>query len=385
MRALVFHGAKDIRVEKVPDPSISRPEDAIVRVTSTAICGSDLHIYNGFMPQPKPLVMGHEFMGVVEEVGAQVTKLKKGDRVVVPFAIGCGRCWFCKQDLMPHCEMSNPGNYGPEGGLLEQKGGGLFGYTEMYGGYDGGQAEYVRVPYADVGPRVVPEGLSDEDVLFLTDILPTGWSAVDWAQPRGGETYVVFGAGPVGLMAMKSAWARGAERVFAVDIENYRLELARKVARAETINSANEDAIAIVRGATQGRGADIAIDAVGLEAHRSIKDKVMNVVRMQAGSIASINACVSAVRRGGAVSIVGVYGMSYDAFPIGQIFDKGLRIFTGQAHVHRYIDHLLGLVASGALVAKDVITHRLALEEGPRAYQVFNDKQDRCEKVVLKP
>src|SRR3954471_22536639 len=228
MKALVFHSPKNVKVEIVNDPVIQHPSDIILRVTSTAICGSDLHIYNGMFPQPRPMTLGHEFMGIVEETGSQVSKLKKGDRVVIPFPIACGSCWFCNHELPVHCKNSNPKNYGPEGGLLTEKGGALFGYTDLYGGYEGGQAQYVRVPYADFGPRKVPDNLTDEQVLFLTDIFPTGYTGVDWAEVRGGETVLIFGAGPVGIMAAKSAWLRGAARVFIVDTQQYRLDKAKE-------------------------------------------------------------------------------------------------------------------------------------------------------------
>lgn len=364
---------------------IEKPEDALIRVTSTAICGSDLHIYNGFIPQPRPMVLGHEFMGIVEAVGSAVTRIQVGDRVVVPFAIGCGTCFFCEKGLVPHCEASNPQNYGPDGGLVTSKGGALFGYTDMYGGYNGGQSELVRVPYANFGPRKVPASLSDQEALFLTDILPTGWSAVDWARPEGGETYAIFGAGPVGIMAMKSAWVRGAKRVIAVDIEGYRLEAARKCGKAETIDNSDNGAVEKIREMTGGRGADICIDAVGMEAHRTLVDKVKNAVKLQAGSLAAHQACLDAVRRGGFVSTVGVYGMGMDSYPIGQIFDKGISMAFGQALVHKHIDHLIELVASGQLVTADIITHELKLDDAPGAYKTFNDKSDRCLKVVLHP
>ncbi|MEO6053498.1 MAG: alcohol dehydrogenase catalytic domain-containing protein, partial [Chthoniobacterales bacterium] len=236
MKAVVFHKSGDMRVETVEDPKLEKPDDVILKVTSTAICGSDLHLYNGFFPQPKPMIMGHEFMGVVEEVGTEVKHLKKGDRVVVPFPVACGSCYFCNQTLVPHCEHSNPKHYGPEGGVLDKKGGGLFGYTNLYGGYSGGQAQYVRVPYANFGPRKVPEGFTDDQVLFLTDIFPTGFSGIEWANVKGGETVAVFGCGPVGLMAQKCAWVRGAKRVIGLDIQDYRLEMARRTANSETIN-----------------------------------------------------------------------------------------------------------------------------------------------------
>ncbi len=383
MKAVVFHKPKDVRTEQVPDPRIEQASDAIVRVTSTAICGSDLHIYNGLLPQLKSMILGHEFMGIVEDVGAEVTNLKKGDRVVVPFPIACGHCFFCNHKLPVHCENSNK-NYGPEGALLHDKGAGIFGYTDLYGGYDGGQAEAVRVPFADFGPRKVPEELTDEQALFLTDILPTGWSAVAWCEPKGGETVAVFGCGPVGIMAMKSAWLQGAARVIGIDLIPYRLAMARKSANAEVINGAERDAVDAIRELTGGRGADICIDAVGMEAHRTVLDKVNAAIHLQRGSDVVLVDCFSAVRRGGTVSIVGVYGSPYDKFPVDKMFDKGLRLNMGQAPVHNYIDELLGLVLEGKIRTDDIITHRLPLEEAAKGYTLFNQKEDDCVKVVLK-
>ncbi|MFL6589894.1 MAG: zinc-dependent alcohol dehydrogenase [Chthoniobacterales bacterium] len=385
MKALVFHRPGHVEVNQVPDPTIKHDEDVIVRVTSTAICGSDLHIFNGFIPQGKDMVLGHEFMGIVEERGRGVTAVEPGDRVVVPFPIACGRCFFCGDGLPGHCENSNPEKYGPEGGLTDDKGGGLFGYTDLYGGYDGGQAEYVRVPYANFGPRKVPDRFNDEEVLFLTDIFPTGWTAIDWANLKGGETVAVFGCGPVGLMAQKIAWLRGAKRVIGVDIQPYRLDMAKRAANSEVVNAADGDAVETIRDMTQGRGADVCVDAVGLEADRKLIDKLSNIVHLQAGSINALKLCTSAVRRGGVVSVVGVYGMPYDGFPLGQIFDKGITMRFGQAPVHKYIDELIGIVERGEIKLDDIITHRLPLDDAPRAYQIFRDKEDKCVKVVLKP
>jgi S-(hydroxymethyl)glutathione dehydrogenase / alcohol dehydrogenase len=385
MKAVVFHKPKDMRVETVDDPSLEDGRDVILRVTATAICGSDLHLYNGFFPQTKPLVMGHEFMGIVEDVGSEIRNLQRGDRVVVPFPIACGGCFFCAQGLPVQCERSNRKHYGPEGGLFDQKGGALFGYTDLYGGYSGGQAEYVRVPYADVGPRKVPERFSDEEVLFLTDILPTGFSGVEWAGVQGGETVAVFGCGPVGLMAQKCAWVRGAGRVIGLDIEPYRLEMATRSANAEVINVKEGDPVEAIRAMTDGRGADVCIDAVGMEAERSLLDKAKNVLHMQMGTINVLKMCFSAARRGGAVSILGVYGMPYDNFPIGQIFDKGLKIYSGQALVHRYIDELISWLEKDRIRLNDIITHRLPLAEAPHGYEIFNEKKESCVKIVLSP
>lgn len=385
MQALVFHGPQSMKFEKVEDPKIEQATDCILRVTSTAICGSDLHIYNGFIPQGRPMVLGHEFMGIVEAVGKDVKSLAVGDRVVVPFPIACGSCWFCSHHLPIHCETSNPDKYGPEGALLDEKGGALFGYTDLYGGYDGGQAEYVRVPYADVGPRKVPDALTDDQVLFLSDILPTGWSAIQWAEPKGGETVVVLGCGPVGLMAMKSAWAMRAGRVIGVDREPYRLARAARVASAEVLDSTKVDVAEQVRAITGGRGADIVVDAVGLEAHRSMTDKLKNLVHMEVGSIEALRQAIRIVRRGGTISIVGVYGVPYDNFPLGQLFDKGVALRMGQAPVHNIIDSLMTMVSSGALKLDDVISHRVPLAEGAHAFEIFSKKQDECVKVVMRP
>lgn len=386
MRALVFHKPKDVRVETVAEPVIEHPRDSIISVTSTAICGSDLHIFNGMFPQPRNMVLGHEFMGIVEEVGSAVNNLKKGDRVVVPFPIACGHCHFCQMNLPTHCEESNPEHYGPEGGLMKGKGGGLFGYTDLYGGYAGGQAEYVRVPYADYGPRKIPAEISDEQALFLTDIFPTGWAAVDWANLKGGKTVVVFGCGPVGIMAMKAAWIKGAGRVIGVDIRKYRLEIASTSANAETIDGNDaEGMIEQIREMTGGYGADVCIDAVGMEADRSIIEKAATLIKVEKGTKKIIDYCFDAVRRGGTVSVVGVYGSPYDNFPLHQWFDKGIKVMGGQAWVHRYIDDLLALVMNQEVILDDIITHKVPLEDAAAMYDIFNNKEDNCLKVVLKP
>jgi S-(hydroxymethyl)glutathione dehydrogenase / alcohol dehydrogenase len=385
MKAAVFHKMKDIRVDNVDDPRIEAPQDAIIRVTSTAICGSDLHIYNGMIPQVSNMVMGHEFMGIVEEIGPDVKNLKIGDRVVVPFPISCGTCYFCNHGHFPHCENTNPDKYGPEGGFMTEKGGGIFGYTDLYGGYAGGQAEYVRVPFADVGPRKVGDQFSDEQVLFLTDIFPTGFSAVHWGELKGGETVAVFGCGPVGLMAQKVAWLKGAKRVIGIDLEDYRLEMAQKSAKSETLNLKKVDVIEAIRDMTEGRGADVCIDAVGMEADKSLLDRAASVIHMEKGTINALKMCLSAVRRGGIVSVVGVYGSPYDNFPWYQIFDKGLTLKTGQAPVHKFIDELYDWVQQGKIRLDDIITHTLPLNQASHAYDIFNKKQDNCVKVVLKP
>ncbi|MCF2446597.1 glutathione-dependent formaldehyde dehydrogenase [Dyadobacter sp. CY345] len=385
MKAAVFHKPGDISVDNVPDPQILDPRDIILKVTSTAICGSDLHILSGAVPQKDDLVMGHEFMGIVEETGSAITNLKKGDRVVVPFPIACGKCFFCTHEASPACENSNYKNYGPGGNLLNEKGAALFGYTDLYGGYSGGQAQYVRVPYADVSPRIVPDNMTDEQVLFLTDIFPTGWSAIDWAQMKGGEVVAVFGCGPVGLMAQKAAWLHGASRVIAIDPLDYRLEKAKKVNNVDTLNPNKVDVVEVIRQMTGGRGADVCVDAVGFEPERNLIDKAKATIHLEKGSMKVLDMCFEAVRRMGTVSIVGVYGSPYDNFPLFRIFDKGITIKQGQAPVLNYIDHLIDLVRDEKVVLDDIITHSMPLEDAALGYKIFDEKQDDCVKVVLKP
>ncbi|GAB2455401.1 glutathione-dependent formaldehyde dehydrogenase [Hymenobacter qilianensis] len=386
MKALVYHGMKDVRVDNVEDPEIEDARDAIIRVTSTAICGSDLHIYNGGIPQPRPMVLGHEFMGIVEEVGKGVGNLKRGDRVVVPFPIACGTCFFCNHELPGHCENSNPDHYGPEGGVATEKGGALFGYTDLYGGYNGGQAEYVRVPYADFGPRVIPDSLTDEQALFLTDIFPTGYSGIDWGEVKGGEFVVIFGAGPVGIMAAKSAWLRGAARVLIVDPLEYRLDKAQQTAHCEALVwHDHKQVVEVIRELTQGRGADVCVEAVGFEPVRNLADRAKAVINFEKGSMKVLEACMSGVRRGGIVTVLGVYGSPYDNFPLHQFFDKGITLRGGQAPAHKHIDKLLKYVVDGKVQLDDIITHTLPLSQAAHGYDIFRNKKDNCVKVVLKP
>jgi len=387
MKAAVIHAPGKITCDTIDDPILKNQDDIILKVTSTAICGSDLHIFSGGIPQPRPMVLGHEFMGIIEEVGKGVTHLKPGDRVVVPFPVACGSCFFCNHELPGHCENSNPEHYGPEGGLLTQKGGALFGYTDLYGGYDGGQAQYVRVPYANFGPRVVPENLTDEQVLFLTDIFPTGYTGIDWGEVKGGEIVAIFGAGPVGIMAAKSAWIRGAARVVIVDTLQYRLDKAKATAHCETVlwEDGSKDVVEQIRAITQGRGADVCVDAVGFEPERSFIDRAKAVVNLEKGSVKVLEACMSAVRRGGIVSVLGVYPTTYDNFPVGQFFDKGIILKGGQAPAHKHIDKLLGYVQEGKVTLDDIITHRLPLTDIAHGYDIFDKKEDGCVKVVLDP
>lgn len=386
MKAVVFHKPSDMRYETVPDPKIKEPTDVILRVTSTAICGSDLHIYNGYFPQVENMVMGHEFMGIVEETGSAVKKFKKGDRVVIPFVISCGSCWFCSHDFPTGCETTNPSNYGPEGGILKEKGGGLFGFTNLYGGYSGGQAEYVRVPFADVGAQHVPDDLSDEQVLFLSDILPTAYTALQWADVKKGETVAVFGSGPVGLMTQKLAHLKGAGKVIAIDPEEYRLAVAKTAGHAtHVINPDKENTVDVIRELTSGRGADVCIDAVGMEAKRSILEKASNVLHGQGGTAKVLETAMSAVRRSGRVSVVGVYGTKYDSFNLAQFFDKNITIKMGQAWVQNFNDELLGFIREGKIQADDIISHRIPMSKAPEAYGIFNRKEDNCVKVVMTP
>ncbi|SDL35188.1 zinc-dependent alcohol dehydrogenase [Pedobacter antarcticus] len=385
MKAAVFHKPGQITYDQVADPRIEAAGDVILRVTSTAICGSDLHILSGAVPQKEEMIMGHEFMGIVEEVGPAVRNLKPGDRVVVPFPISCGHCFFCNHGASPSCENSNYKHYGPNGDLMDQKGAALFGYTDLYGGYSGGQAEYVRVPYADISPRIIPDNITDEQALFLTDIFPTGWSAIDWAQLKGGEVVAIFGSGPVGLMAQKAAWLNGAGRVIAIDPLDYRLEKAKAVNKVDILNPHKVDVIEAIREMTGGRGADVCVDAVGFEPERNFLDKVKATVNFEKGSIKVLDMCFKAVRRSGTVSIMGVYGSPYDNFPLHRIFDKGITIKQGQAPVLNYIDKLIELVKEEKVVLDDIITHTLPLSEVAHGYQIFDEKQEDCVKVVLKP
>jgi threonine dehydrogenase-like Zn-dependent dehydrogenase len=389
MKALTWHGKEDVRVEHVPDPTILNARDAIVRITSTAICGSDLHLYDGYIPSMEPGdILGHEFMGEVVEVGKQVTNLKAGDRVVVPFTISCGHCFFCERQLWSLCDNSNPNAWMAEK-LYGYSPAGLFGYSHMLGGYAGGQAEYARVPYADVGPLKVPDGLADEQVLFLSDIFPTGYMAAENANIQPGDTVAIWGCGPVGQFAIQSAWLLGAERVIAIDRVAERLQLAAGAGRAETLNYAGADVVEALKEMTGGRGPDACIDAVGMEAHSTgvdaLYDRAKQATRMSFDRPHVLREAIQACRKGCTLSIPGVYGGFLDKVPFGAAFNKGLTMQMGQTHVQRYMPLLLDKIQSGEIDPSFVITHRAALEEAPDAYKVFRDKQDGCIKVVLKP
>ncbi|MEP6516227.1 zinc-dependent alcohol dehydrogenase [Microcoleus vaginatus] len=388
MKALCWHGANDVRVDNVPDPTIINPRDAIVKITSTAICGSDLHLYDGFIPTMQSGdIMGHEFMGEVVELGSQVKNLKKGDRVVIPFTISCGSCFFCNRDLWSLCDNSNP-NAGLAEKMFGHSPAGLFGYSHLTGGYAGGQAEYARVPFADVGPLKIPDGLSDEQVLFLTDIFPTGYMAAENCDIQPGDTVAVWGCGPVGQFAIRSAFMLGADRVIAIDRIPERLQMAA-AAKAEVINYEEMDAGEAVTEMTGGRGPDSCIDAVGMEAHGTgldaLYDKAKQAVRLESDRPTALRQVIVACRKGGTVSIPGVYGGFVDKVPLGAAFNKGLTLKMGQTHVHRYLRPLLDRVQKGEIDPSFVITHRMKLDEAPHAYEIFKQKKDNCIKVVLKP
>jgi threonine dehydrogenase-like Zn-dependent dehydrogenase len=390
MKALCWYGTDDVRVSQVPDPTILNPRDAIVKVTLTAICGSDLHVLEGFIPTMKSGdILGHEFMGEVVEVGHENKKLKVGDRVVVPFTISCGRCFFCEQHLWSLCDNSNPNAWMAEK-LYGYSPSGLFGYSHMLGGYAGGQAEYVRVPFADVGPIKVPAHLSDEQVLFLSDIFPTGYMAAENCNIKPGDTVAVFGCGPVGQFAIKSAWMLGAGRVIGIDREPERLRMAAARGKADTINMAFQDVFDALKDLTGGRGPDACLDAVGLEAHSTggvdaIYDKVKTAANLGTDRLAALRAAIHCCRKGGTVSVAGIYAGFLDKVPLGAAFNKGLTLRMGQTHVQRYMPSLLNRIDRGEIDPSFVITHRIRLDEAPSAYHVFRDKKDAWIKVVMKP
>jgi threonine dehydrogenase-like Zn-dependent dehydrogenase len=390
MRAVCWHAPRDIRVETVPDPTILNPRDAIVRVTSTAICGSDLHLYNGFIPTMRAGdVLGHEFMGEVVEVGPRAGSLRRGDRVVVPFPIACGACRLCGQGLTSLCDNSNPNAEMAEA-LYGFSGAGLFGYSHMYGGYAGGQAELVRVPFADVGPIPIPEGLDNEKVLFLSDVFPTGYMAAENCDIQPGDVVAVWGCGPVGQFAIRSAYLLGAERVIAIDRWPARLRMAETVGKAETIDyEAVEDVVEELKQRTGGRGPDACIDAVGTEAHGTTLDarydRAKQVVGPGTDRVHALRQAIQACRKGGTVSIPGVYGGLLDKVPFGAAFAKGLTFRMGQTHVHRYLRPLLERIRAREIDPAFIVSHRLPLSHAPEAYRMWNDKTDDCTKVVLDP
>ena len=392
MRALTYHGQSDVRVDTHPDPVIELPTDAIIRVTSTAICGSDLHLFDGFVPMMKPGdIIGHEPMGIVVETGSQVTKLKKGDRVVVPFPIACGRCWFCEQSMTSLCDTSNPK---PENAIAQMghAPAGIYGYSHLTGGIPGGQAEYLRVLEADANPIVVPDGLTDEQVLFLSDIFPTGYMGAENAEISPGDTVAVWGCGPVGQFAMQSAWMLGAGRVIGIDRVPERLAMAREGARAETIDFSDDGGGSVyerLQEMTGGRGPDRCIDAVGAESHAAnsvatLVDEVRQATRTQTDRGYVLQEMIMCCRKGGTISVPGVYATTV-TLPFGAAMNKGLTFRMGQTHVQRYLEPLLGKIQAGEIDPTYVITHTASLEEAPAMYEKFRDKKDGCVKVVLKP
>jgi threonine dehydrogenase-like Zn-dependent dehydrogenase len=390
MKAVCWWGKGEVRVVDAPDPKILNPHDAIVRVSLTAICGSDLHLYDGYVPtMMRGDILGHEFMGEIVELGSAVKTLKLGDRVIVPFPISCGRCWFCQQGMTSLCDNTNPNAWMNEA-LLGYATAGIYGYSHMYGGYAGGQAQYVRVPFADFNPTKIPVGIPDEKALFLTDIFPTGYMAAENCGIQPGDTVAVWGAGPVGLFAIRSAWMLGAERVIAIDRFRERLRLAQSDGRTEVMDYADtDDVFDQLKDLTGGRGPDRCIDAVGMEAHGTfadaILDRVKQAMKLQFDRAHVLRQVLHCCRKGGTVSIPGVYAGFVDKFPFGTAFGKGLTIKMGQTHVHNYTKPLLGMIERGEIDPSFVITHRVSLDEAPEMYKTFRDKQDACIKVVMRP
>jgi threonine dehydrogenase-like Zn-dependent dehydrogenase len=389
MKAVCWNGANDVRVETVPDPKILNPRDAIVKITSTAICGSDLHIYDGYIPTMKSGdILGHEFMGEVVELGSSVKNVKVGDRVVVPFTISCGNCFFCQRDLWSLCDNSNPNAWMAEK-VAGHSPAGLFGYSHLFGGYAGGQAEYARVPFADVGLFKIPDGLTDDQVLFLTDIFPTGYMAAENCYIKPGHIVAVWGCGPVGQFAIKSAYMFGAERVIAIDRVPERLQMAKEQGKAEVLNYEEIDVGEALKEMTGGRGPDAVIDAVGLEAHgtdfMALYDKFKQAVRLEPDRPTALRNAIVACGKGGHVSIAGAYGGFIDKMPMGAAMNKGLTFKMGQTHVHRYLQPLLEHIQNGEIDPTFIITHRLPLEQAPHGYEIFKHKKDNCIKIVLKP
>ncbi|OBV37202.1 zinc-dependent alcohol dehydrogenase [Janthinobacterium psychrotolerans] len=389
MKATCWHGKRDVRVEQVPDPTILNPRDAIIKVSSTAICGSDLHLYNGVVPaMEQGDILGHEFMGEVVALGAGVSKLTVGERVVVPFPIACGQCFFCEQQLFSVCENSNPNAYLAEK-MWGHAGAGIFGYSHLTGGYAGGQAEFVRVPYADVGPISIPAELKDEEVLFLSDILPTGYMAAEACDIKPGQVVAVWGCGPVGQFAIQSAFLLGAERVIAIDRQPERLRMARELSGAETLHFEEVDVPDALREMTGGRGPDACIDAVGMEAHGAgigqVYDRLKQTLKLESDRPIALREALMSCRNGGVVSVAGVYGGFSDKFPFGSAMNRSLTIRTGQTHVQRYLQPLLERIQRGQFNPAAIISHHLSLDEAPHGYEIFQKKQEQCIKVVMHP
>ncbi|MFX3647507.1 MAG: zinc-dependent alcohol dehydrogenase [Paenibacillus sp.] len=379
MRAVTFQGIKDIQVKEVEDPVLQQKDDIIVRITSTAICGSDLHIYQGALPAAKDYVIGHEPMGIVEEVGPEVTRVKKGDRVVLPFNIACGECFYCNHDMESQCDHSN--------GNPDIHTGGYFGFTERYGNHPGGQAELLRVPYGNFTPFVIPESceLEDEALLFLSDVLPTAYWSVENAGVKPGDTVTVLGSGPIGLMTQKFAWMKGAKRVIAVDRLPYRLEKAKRLNDAEIFNFEDYDDMGEhIREITQG-GTDIVIDCVGMDGKKNMLEEIGQKLKLHGGSLSAIEIGMKAIRKFGTLQLTGVYGSSYNMFPLGNLFERNINLKMGQAPVIHYMPELFRKITAGEFDPTEIISHRISLENASDAYRIFNDHEDECTKVILKP
>ncbi|WP_054955961.1 zinc-dependent alcohol dehydrogenase [Paenibacillus dakarensis] len=379
MKAVTFQGAKDIQVKEVQDPVLQKKDDIIVRITSTAICGSDLHIYQGALPAHKDYVIGHEPMGIVEEVGPEVTKVKKGDRVVLPFNISCGHCYYCNHDMESQCDNSNRNP--------DIHTGGYFGFTERYGNYPGGQAQYLHVPYGNFMPFVIPESceLEDEAVLFMSDVLPTAYWSVENSGMKPGDTVIVLGCGPIGLMTQKFAWMKGAKRVIAIDHEPYRLQHAKKMNNVEIYNFDDYDDVGeYLREVTQG-GSDIVIDCVGMDGKKSALEAIGQKLKLQGGTLGPLEIAIKAVKKFGNIQITGVYGSKYNQFPLGEIFERNISLKMGQAPVIHYMPLLFKKILAGEFDPTEIVTHKIPLENASDAYKMFSEHEDECIKVVLKP
>lgn len=379
MRAVTYQGAKDIQVKEVKDPTLQKNDDIIVRITSTAICGSDLHIYQGALPADKDYVIGHEPMGIVEEVGRDVTKVKKGDRVVIPFNISCGHCYYCQHELESQCDNSNRNP--------KMDTGGYFGFTDRYGNYPGGQAEYLHVPYGNFMPFVIPESceLEDEALLFMSDVLPTAYWSVEHSGMKPGDTVTVLGCGPVGLMAQKFAWMKGAARVIAVDHVPYRLNHAKKMNNVEIIHfGEHENTGEYIREITKG-GSDVVIDCVGMDGKKTTVEAIEQKLKLQGGTLSAIEIAMDAVKKFGTIQLTGVYGSIYNMFPLGSMFERNITLKMGQAPVIHYMPELFKKITAGEFDPTEIITHKIPLEQASDAYKMFYEHEDDCIKVILKP
>ncbi|CAN7379028.1 glutathione-dependent formaldehyde dehydrogenase [Paenibacillus sp. LjRoot153] len=380
MKALTYQGIRNVKVKEVPDAKLEKSDDILVRITTTSICGSDLHLYNGEIPNMRDdFIIGHEPMGIVEEIGTDVTKVKKGDRVILPFNIACGQCWYCTHQLESQCDNSNDFLHGDTGGY--------FGYSETFGGYAGGQAELLRVPYGNFIPFKVPEDaeMEDEKLLFLSDIIPTAYWSVDHAGVKAGDTVIILGCGPVGLLTQKFAWLKGAKRVIAIDHVDYRLEHARKTNQVEVFNFKKQDDLLQYLTELTGGGADVVIDAVGLDSEKTLLEKIETMLKLQGGGLGAFRMAAKLVRKGGTIQVTGVYGMNYNAFPFGDLFSRNITLKMGQAPVIHYMADLYRQIKAGIFDPTDIISHRLKLDDAEHGYRIFNKKEDQAIKIILKP